>query len=185
VAAAVGALGAALATMVANLSAHKPGWDDRWEEFSDAAAAGKRLYVRLLQLVDEDTEAFNRVLAAFALPKDTPAEQEARVQAIQDATKGATEVPLQVMQAAAESMGLIRRMAETGLPSSVSDAGVGAICARAAVSAASLNVQINAATLKDRRYAAEKVKLAETLERQATEAEREIVALVRRRLPSP
>ncbi|MFQ5495806.1 MAG: glutamate formimidoyltransferase, partial [Phycisphaerae bacterium] len=129
VAASVGAMGAALATMVANLSSHKRGWDDRWEEFSDWAAKGKAVHDELLRLIDEDTDAFNRVMAAFRLPTTTDAESQARAATIEEATRGATEVPLRVMAAALESMSVIGRMAETGLPSSVSDAGVAAICA--------------------------------------------------------
>lgn len=148
--AAVGALGAALGTMVANLSAHKRGWDSRWEEFSDWAEQGKRLYERLLGLVDEDTAAFDGILAAVRLPKTSEAEQAARHRAIQQATRRAIEVPLQVMEASLESMELLEAMAREGNPASVSDAGVGALCARTAVRGAFMNMQINSGDLEDK-----------------------------------
>jgi glutamate formiminotransferase/formiminotetrahydrofolate cyclodeaminase len=149
VAALAGALGAALATMVANLSAHKRGWDDRWEEFSDAAVRGKALHSRLLGLVDADTDAFDALMAAYRLPGDTDEDRAARSEAIQAAIRGAIETPLAVMEASVETMALAAEMAETGLESSVSDAGVAALMAGAAVRGAALNVEINVGGLDD------------------------------------
>lgn len=146
----MGALAAALGTMVANLSAHKAGWDDRWEEFSDCAEKGRAILDRLILLVDEDTEAFNRIMAVFAMPKNTPEEKAARSAALEAATLYATEVPLRTMKAAYDTFDLLRQMASQGNPASVSDAGVGALAARSAVLGAQLNVRINAAGLKDR-----------------------------------
>lgn len=146
----MGALAAALGTMVANLSAHKAGWDDRWEEFSDVAEKGRDIQDRLIHLVDEDTEAFNRIMAVFAMPKKTDEEKAARSAALQDATLYATEVPLRTMRAAYETFDVLEAMAKNGNPASVSDAGVGALAARSAVLGAQLNVRINAAGLKDR-----------------------------------
>ena len=153
VAAYMGALGAALGTMVANLSSHKPGWDDRWEEFSRWADKGQALSDELLVLVDEDTRAFNKIMEAFGLPKKTDEDKRLRSEAIQAATLFATQVPLQTMQAAFGAFELCQAMAEHGNPNSVSDAGVGALAARAAVLGAGLNVKINAASLKDRETA--------------------------------
>jgi len=152
VAAALGAMGAALATMVANLSSHKRGWDDRWEELSEWADRGKRLHDELLRLIDEDTNAFNAIIAANRLPSDTADEKRIREEAIAQATKAAIEVPLSAMRRALESMDVIEAMAESGNPASVSDAGVGALCARAAVMAAFLNVRINTADMTDQEY---------------------------------
>ncbi|MBP9664971.1 MAG: glutamate formimidoyltransferase [Pyrinomonadaceae bacterium] len=174
----LGALGASLATMVANLSSHKAGWDDRWEEFSDWAVKGQAIKDDLLALVDEDTEAFNRVMAAFGLPKTSDEEKTARTDAIQEATKYATAVPLRTMERTMDSFEVIRAMAEHGNPNSVSDAGVGALCARAAVMGAYLNVKINAAGLKDRAYADDIVARGAEVERRAAEAEAGIIALV-------
>ncbi len=179
VSALLGALGAALAAMVANLSSHKRGWDERWEEFSDAAVAGKRFHTLLTRLIDEDTDAFNRVMDAFRLPSGTDAEKATRTKTVEDATKGATDIPLQVMQVALDSMGVIRQMAETGLASSVSDAGVAALCARSAVMGAHLNVRINAATIDDKAYVEETLAKAEKIEDQATTWESEILSIVR------
>ncbi|MGE0079571.1 MAG: glutamate formimidoyltransferase [Bacteroidales bacterium] len=150
ISAAMGAFGAALATMVANLSSHKAGWDDRWEEFSDWAEKGKSYMEQLIKMVDEDTNAFNKIMNAFGLPKSTEEEKAARTQAIQDATLYATEVPSKVMQLCYESMDVIKAMAEHGNPNSVTDAGVGALAARSAVMGAFLNVKINASGLKDK-----------------------------------
>lgn len=150
VAALAGALGASLGTMVANLSSHKRGWDDRWEEFSDWAEKGKFYYNALLSCVDEDTQAFNQVMEAFGLPKSTEAEKQKRKSAIQTATLHAMLVPLKVMQLACDSMEVMVAMAQIGNPNSVSDAAVGAICARAAVRGAWLNVKINAGGLDDK-----------------------------------
>ncbi|MFI5136109.1 MAG: cyclodeaminase/cyclohydrolase family protein, partial [Chitinophagales bacterium] len=145
----IGALGISLATMVANLSSHKKGWDDRWEEFSKWAEKGQQLKDELLKLVDEDTHAFNRIMESFSLPKNSEEEKKIRTEAIQDATKNAIEVPLRVMQLAYDSFDIIEAMAKDGNPNSVSDAGVGALCTRSAVLGAYLNVKINAGGLKD------------------------------------
>ena len=174
----MGALGAALGTMVANLSAHKAGWDDRWKEFSDSADEGQQLMTQLLTLVDEDTEAFNRIMAAFGMPKSTDEEKALRSAAIQEATLYATEVPLRTMKTACQVFALCRRMAENGNPNSVSDAGVGALAARAAVLGAGLNVKINAASLKDRHRAEALVAEANLLIQQANKAEKEITDIV-------
>lgn len=178
IAAALGALGAALATMVANLSSHKRGWDARWKEFSDWAEKGKAYHVELLRLVDEDTRAFNRVMDAFGLPKGSAEEKAERKRAIQAATRYAAEVPLLVMKSALASMDVIRAMAEIGNPSSVSDAGVGALCARSAVMGAHLNVKINCAGLEDKAFVAEIQATAAELEARAVAQEGEILALV-------
>lgn len=150
IAAYMGTLAAALGTMVANLSAHKAGWDDRWKDFSDYAEQGRVLLERLRHLVDEDTEAFNRIMAAFGMPKSTDQERKARAEAIEQATLYATEVPFATMKAAFDTFYLLERMASEGNPASASDAGVGAIAAEAAVAGAFLNVKINAAQLVDR-----------------------------------
>lgn len=149
----MGALAAALGTMVANLSAHKAGWDDRWEEFSDYAVAGRKLMDNLLALVDEDTEAFNRIMNVFSMPKGTEEEKKARANALEEATLYATEVPLKTMKAAYETFNVVEKMAEIGNPNSITDAGVGALAARSAVLGAYLNVKINAAGLKNRENA--------------------------------
>ena len=175
----LGALGAALATMVANLSSHKKGWDHRWEEFSDWAERGQRLKDRLLSLVDEDTRAFNAIMAAFQLPKDTPEAKTARKAAIQAATRNAIEVPLQVMRASSECLPLCRAMAEHGNPNSVSDAGVGALCARSAVLGAWLNVKINANGFDDQAYLEAVLAEGQRLADQAVAEEREILALTK------
>ena len=149
----MGALAAALGTMVANLSAHKAGWDDRWEEFSDYAVVGRKLMDNLLALVDEDTEAFNRIMNVFSMPKGTEEEKKARANALEEATLYATEVPLKTMKAAYETFNVVEKMAEIGNPNSITDAGVGALAARSAVLGAYLNVKINAAGLKNRENA--------------------------------
>lgn len=148
-----GALGAALGTMVANLSGHKPGWDDKWKYFSDWAEQGQAIVSELLYLVDEDTAAFNRIMACFGMPKDTPEEKAARSAALQEATIYATRVPLRTMKAACSAFPLIEAMAKEGNPNSVSDAGVGALSIRTAVQGAYLNVKINASGIKDRTIA--------------------------------
>lgn len=178
----MGALGAALATMVANLSAHKPGWDARWEEFSEVAEKGQKLTDRLLALVDEDTAAFNRVMDAFKLPKGTPEEKATRTQAIQQATLYAAEVPLRTMEAASEAFPLLLQMAHTGNPASASDAGVGALAARSAILGAELNVRINAASLTDREQADCLIAKAQKLAAEACAAEKEILAEVETKL---
>ncbi|MBK8425248.1 MAG: glutamate formimidoyltransferase [Lewinellaceae bacterium] len=174
----VGALGVSLATMVANLSSHKRGWDERWEEFSDAAERGQQLKDALLRAVDEDTDAFNAIMAAFGLPNGTPEEKSARKAAVQAATRKAIEVPFRVMTLSLDSFSLIRQMAETGNPNSVTDAGVGALCARAAVRGAFLNVKINASGLDDKNYAAQVVADGEKMAKQADEAEQRIMEIV-------
>lgn len=180
ISAAVGAFGAALGTMVANLSSHKRGWDDRWEEFSDWAVKGKTHHDELLKLVDEDTAAFNRIMAAFGLPKGTPEETAERDRAIQEATKGAIETPLRVMQAALESMAVARKMAEIGMSASASDAGVAALCARTAVKGACLNVQINAKDLKDAAARDDYISRGKRIEQEAETLEGEILAIVQK-----
>ena len=178
IAAYMGALGAALGTMVANLSSHKPGWDDRWQEFSVWADKGQELMANLLHLVDEDTEAFNRIMAAFGMPKATDDDKAARSAAIQDATLYATQVPLRTMQESFKAFEICRAMAETGNPNSVSDAGVGALAVRAAVLGAGLNVKINAASLKDRETADKLVAQANELIAKANVEEAEITKIV-------
>lgn len=174
----MGALAAALGTMVANLSAHKAGWDDRWEEFSDIAEKGRGIQDRLIALVDEDTEAFNRIMDVFAMPKATDAEKAARKQALEEATLYATRVPLATMKAAYETFDILEQMARKGNPASVSDAGVGALAARAAVLGAELNVRINASGLTDRAVAEEILKEAAGISADAVRRESEIIAAV-------
>ncbi len=174
----MGALGAALGTMVANLSSHKRGWDDRWAEFSAWADKGQQLMTELLHLVDEDTEAFNQIMSAFSLPKGTDEEKAARSAAIQEATLYATQVPLKTMKASFRAFDICKAMAEEGNPASVSDAGVGALAARAAVLGACLNVKINASSLKDREQADALVAEANELARQACECEQTILQIV-------
>jgi len=173
-----GALGAALGTMVANLSSHKAGWDDKWEFFSDWADKGQALMNELLALVDEDTAAFNRIMDVFAMPKGTPEEKAARSKALQEATLYATQVPLRTMKAAARVFEIVGAMAADGNPNSVSDAGVGALMARSAVLGALLNVKINAAGLKDRSVAEELIGEAERIGREAERLEKEVLAIV-------
>ena len=178
IAAYMGALGAALGTMVANLSSHKAGWDDRWEEFSDWAERGQAVLAELLHLVDEDTAAFNRIMAVFAMPKSTDEEKAARSAALQEATLYATEVPLRTMKAASRVFEIVRAMASEGNPNSVSDAGVGALAARSAVLGACLNVKINAAGLKDRAVADALIAEAEALAAEAVRLEAEVLQIV-------
>lgn len=178
VSAAMGAMGAALATMVANLSSHKRGWDDRWEEFSDWAEQGKACHDELLKLIDDDTDAFNRIMDAFGMPKDTPEEKAARSAAIQTATHGAIDVPLRVMEVSLRAMRLAEKMAEIGNPNSVSDAGVGGLAARAAVRGAYMNVRINCATVKDQEFKANALARAEELMAEADACEQRVVATV-------
>lgn len=174
----MGALGAALGTMVANLSSHKAGWDERWEEFSDYAERGQALMAELLHLVDEDTEAFNRIMAVFAMPKTTEEEKAARSAALQSATLYATQVPLKTMKAALRLFEIVKAMAEIGNPNSVSDAGVGALAARSAVLGAQLNVKINAAGLKDRATADALTSEAQAIAEQAVALEKEVLDIV-------
>lgn len=178
----MGALAAALGTMVANLSAHKPGWDDRWEEFSDWAEKGRILVDRLLSLVDEDTDAFNRIMSVFGMPKSTPEEKAARAEALEAATLYATEVPLRTMKTAYDTFDLVEAMATQGNPNSVTDAGVGALAARAAVLGAQLNVKINAAGLKDRAKADSLVAEAEAIAAKACEREKSIIEGVNKQI---
>lgn len=178
----MGALGAALGTMVANLSSHKAGWDARWEEFSNWADKGQMVQAELMMLVDEDTEAFNRIMEAFGLPKGTDEEKTARSAAIQAATLFATEVPLHTMKASYKVFEICKAMAEEGNPNSVSDAGVGVLAARAAVLGAGLNVKINAAGLKDRTIADKLVGEANELIKKANEQEAEIMKIVEEKL---
>ena len=182
VAATVGALAAALGTMVANLSAHKRGWDDRWEEFSGWAETGQASQDRLLALVDEDTAAFAAVMEAFRLPAGTAGEKEARRAAVQSATRRAMEIPFRVMEEAHQSMVLLAAMASEGLSSSASDAGVGALCARAAVRGAFLNVRINAGGLEDKVFAGDLIKRGRRIDEEAAARENEILAMVESRL---
>ena len=178
----MGALGAALGTMVANLSSHKAGWDARWEEFSNWADKGQKIQAELMTLVDEDTEAFNRIMEAFGLPKKTEEEKAARSAAIQAATLFATQVPLHTMQASFKVFELCKAMAEEGNPNRVSDAGVGVLAARAAVLGAGLNVKINASGLKDRETADKLVGEANELIKKANELEAEIMKIVEEKL---
>lgn len=178
----MGALGAALGTMVANLSSHKAGWDARWEEFSNWADKGQMVQAELMMLVDEDTEAFNRIMEAFGLPKGTDEEKAARSAAIQADTLFATEVPLHTMKASYKVFEICKAMAEEGNPNSVSDAGVGVLAARAAVLGAGLNVKINAAGLKDRATADKLVGEANELIKKANEQEAEIMKIVEEKL---
>ncbi len=178
----MGALAAALGTMVANLSSHKAGWDARWKEFSDVADKGQALMTKLLALVDEDTAAFDKIMAAIGMPKGSEEEKKARAEALEAATLYATEVPLKTMKAAYETFEVVRAMAEEGNPNSVSDAGVGALAARSAVLGAQLNVRINAAGLEDReaadRLCAEAAEIAE----KAIAEEAEILAIVNNKI---
>ena len=178
----MGALGAALGTMVANLSSHKAGWDDRWEEFSDWAERGQALLTELLHLVDEDTDAFNRIMNVFAMPKSTDEEKAARSAALQEATLYATQVPLRTMRTAVRIFDIVRAMAAEGNPNSVSDAGVGALAARSAVLGARLNVKINAAGLKDRAAADALVAEAEQLAAEAERLEKEVLTIVEQKI---
>jgi glutamate formiminotransferase / formiminotetrahydrofolate cyclodeaminase len=182
VAATVGALGAALGVMVANLSSHKRGWDDRWEEFSDWADRGKACQDELVSLIDADTEAFNGVMAAMGMPKASDSDMAARDAAIQAATLSATEVPLRVMEVSLAAMEVIHAMASTGNPASVSDAGVAALCARTAVSGAFLNVRINVQGLTDRMAVADCLDRGRDLECRAIEREADILRVVEERL---
>jgi glutamate formiminotransferase/formiminotetrahydrofolate cyclodeaminase len=184
VSALTGSLGISLATMVANLSSHKRGWDDRWEEFSGYAERGQRLKDELIFLVDEDTRAFIKIMEAFQLPKGNDEEKAARKKAIQDASQYAIQVPFRVMEKALESMEIIMAMADHGLEASVSDVGVGALCARTAVSGAYLNVRINAAGLDDKAFAAEYLTRGAEIERKAIEWETAILEKVSGKIKS-
>ena len=168
--------------MVANLSAHKRGWDDRWEEFSNWAVQGKLLYEDLSELIDLDTQAFNQLMAAYRMPQKSDSEQRTREEAIQMAARHAMEVPLQVMEKAFESMPILESMAAIGNPASVSDAGVGALCARAAVRGAFLNVEINGRDLDNQQVASQLIAKGREIDRKAEEAENKILAIVAERI---
>jgi len=174
----MGALGISLATMVANLSSHKPGWDERWEEFSNWAEKGQALKDELLMLVDEDTRAFNLIMDAFGLPKATEAEKAARTAAIQQATRFAIEVPFRVMKRSFECLEIIKAMAETGNPNSVSDAGVGALALRSAVMGAFLNVKINASGLHDKAFVEKVLSEGGQIQERTMAMESEILQIV-------
>lgn len=178
IAAYMGSLGVSLATMVANLSSHKRGWDNRWKEFSDWAAKGQAYKDTLLHLVDEDTIAFNKIMSALSLPKSTEEEKVNRTNAIQTATKYATEIPFRVMQTTFTSMEVIKAMAEIGNQNSVSDAGVGALAARSAVMGAYLNVKINAAGLTDKKWAETIIADGAILQEKTQQLESEILLIV-------
>lgn len=178
----MGALGAALGTMVANLSAHKRGWDDRWKEFSDWAEKGQAIMNELVSLVDEDTAAFDKIMAAFGLPKGTEEEKQARADAIEEATLYASQIPLRTMKASFRVFEVARAMATEGNPNSVSDAGVGALAARSAVLGACLNVKINAVGLADKVKAAELISEAEEIAAKAVKEENEILEIVNNKI---
>ncbi len=182
IAAYVGSLGAALATMVANLSSHKKGWDDRWQEFSTWAEKGEHYKNELVKLVDADTAAFNKIMTAFGLPKGTDEEKTMRTKAIQDATKFAIEIPFKVMQTTYASMEVIKAMAEVGNPNSVSDAGVGALCARSAVMGAFMNVRINAAGYDDKTYVNDIIAKGKDIENKTIALETEILKVVNEKI---
>jgi glutamate formiminotransferase / formiminotetrahydrofolate cyclodeaminase len=178
IAAYIGSLGISLGTMVANLSSHKKGWDERWKEFSDWAEKGQQYKDELLRLVDMDTKAFNQIMTAFTLPKSTDEEKTIRTKAIQEATKFAIEIPFKVMQASYGSMEVIKAMAQTGNPNSVSDAGVGALCARSSVMGAFLNVRINASGYDDKNFVADVLSKGKEIENKAIALENDILNIV-------
>ncbi|MBK7132910.1 MAG: glutamate formimidoyltransferase [Bacteroidales bacterium] len=178
----MGSLGAALGTMVANLSSHKKGWDERWKEFSDWAEKGKAIQNELLNLVDEDTDAFNKIMDAFSLPKKSDEEKEFRNTAIQNATKNAILVPFKVMQTAYNAFELIEKMAETGNPNSITDAGVGALALLACIKGAFLNVRINASGLKDKEFVNSIISMGEEIERKASIAEGRILENINKKI---
>ena len=182
IAAYAGVLGVSLGTMVANLSAHKRGWGDRWEEFSAWAEKGMVYQETLLHLVDEDTAAFNKIMDTFGLPKGNDEEKAVRQQAIEEATKYATEVPFKVLETAYNSMEVMKAMADFGNPNSITDAGVGALCARTAVRGALLNVKINAAGLKDREFANEILVKGDEIAAKAKALEDQIMAMVEEKI---
>ncbi len=175
IAAYVGTLGVSLGTMVANLSAHKAGWDDKWEFYSNWAEKGQTYKNKLLFLVDEDTNAFNKIIEGFRLPKPTNEEKEIRKQAIEEATKYATEIPFQVMETAYNSMEVMQAMLKEGLQSSLSDAGVGILCARTAVVGAYFNVRINAKDIKDRKFTENMLIRAKKIYEQTIQIEKEVM----------
>jgi len=177
-----GVLGISLATMVANISSHKAGWDSRWKDFSGWAEKGMALQKELLSLVDEDTKAFNRIMEAFGLPKESEADREARKKAIQEATRVAIEIPFRVMKISAASFEVIRAMVQEGNPNSVTDAGVGALCACAAVKGAFLNVKINGSGLDDKVYVKKMLEEGRIIEDDAERAEHEIMDILKQRI---
>ncbi|MEE2931586.1 MAG: glutamate formimidoyltransferase [Bacteroidota bacterium] len=177
-----GAMGIALGTMVANLSSHKRGWDERWEEFSDWAEKGLEYQNTLLALVDEDTNAFNKIMEAYRLPKESPTDKKKRDEAIQQATKYAILTPFKVMEVAYQSMEIIKVMAEIGNPNSVTDAGVGALCARTAVLGAFLNVKINCGDYKDKKFVEDILKKGENIIKKTTKLEHEILEVTRSKI---
>lgn len=179
----IGSLGAALGTMVANLSSHKRGWDDRWEEFSGWAEKGKAVQSRLLALVDADTIAFNHIMEAFAMPKKTDQEKLLRTKAIHDATVEAIKVPWSVMETAFSGFEVVKAMAETGNPNSISDAGVGALALLTCIRGAGLNVRINASGLDDKAFAGEMAKKSRDLEKLAAETCEDIMRIVDSKIP--
>ena len=181
-AALLGALGAALGTMVANLSSHKRGWDERWEEFSQWAVKGMELQNKLLKKVDEDTAAFNRIMSAFGLPKSNEEEKKLRKEAIENATKYAIEVPFEVMELALESMHILEKMTEIGNPNSVTDAAVGGLCARTAIMGAYLNVKINAAGLDDKAFGEEIISKGHVIVEKANEIEQRILSIAEEKI---
>jgi len=178
------ALGIALGTMVANLSSHKRGWDDKWEYYSKWAEKGQKFKETLIHLVDEDTNAFNKIMDAFKLPKKTDEDKKARAEAIEAATLYATEIPLKVMQTAYDSMEVMSEMAQTGLPASISDVAVGAMAARTGVYGAYYNVKINAASLKNKAKADELLNKASQILQAAQNKEKEILALIEGKMNS-
>lgn len=178
IAAYVGALGVSLGTMVANLSAHKPGWDEKWEFYSQWAVKGQRYKNELLFLVDEDTNAFNKIIEGFRLPKSNETETALRKEAIENATKYATEIPFKVMETAYNSMEVMMAMAREGLQNSLSDAGVGALCARTAVVGAYFNVRINAKDIKDRSFAEQILSDAKNIYDKTNLLENEMIQLI-------
>ncbi|MFA8301317.1 MAG: glutamate formimidoyltransferase [Hyphomicrobiales bacterium] len=178
----VGSLGASLATMVANLSSHKKAWDAKWEVYSDWAEKGQKIKDELIRLVDEDTRAFNKIMDCFGMPKGTDEEKAAKKAALEAANKYAMEVPFRVMEASMASMEVIKAMAETGNPNSVSDAGVGALCARTAVMGAYLNVKINATGVEDKAFAEDLLKRGAEVEKATQMLEEEILAIVNNKI---
>ncbi len=182
IAAYVGALGVSLGTMVANLSAHKPGWDDQWETFSSWAVKGQVYKNKLLYLVDEDTNSFNGIIEAFRLPKGTPEEKLIRMEAVENATKYATEIPFEVMKTAYDSMEVMQAMIKDGIANSLSDAAVGVLCARTAVIGAYFNVRINAKDIKDKAFVDEMLSEAANIYKKVLELEKSVMDIIDSRM---
>ena len=174
----LGSLGISLGTMVANLSAHKRGWDNQWEKFSEWAEKGINYQNKLIQLVDEDTNAFNSIMRAIRMPKNTPEQQSVRNKEIQAATKHAILTPFQVMETAYKSMEVMKAMADFGNPNSITDAGVGALCARTAVIGAFLNVKINCNDCEDKKFVNEIIKNGEKILEETCEMEEKIIKII-------